>query len=469
MNLRKLPLRHGICGTIAAAFVFVWGAGSAAVQASSAEIPMNTDAAYSGRELMARGAYCWFADPRAIRQVNPASGSDKTYIGCIDTDGTVKALQIDNLTGTKIEVILDTQFQPDDHNNPTFLSLPDHRVMILWSAHTAEPRFYYRVSTRPDSIEELGERKTVSVEGYGNFTYPSPFYLTDAPDSFFLCWRGVKWHPTIARYSLPDANGEIVNELRPTQIIQSTAARPYAKYASNGKDRIFFTYTTGHPDNEFPNWVYYSELDVNTMELFDVTGEKLAQVAEQPFKVSQATARPPLVVDGPEDRKNWVWDLAMDGTGRPAIAMTRISRDARVHDYYRVSWTGSAWQPTFLGHGGGWFHQNPRGAEKCYSGGLALDPEDTGVVYYSAPADGRHGRVYEIWRAEVDAAGALQTTAQVTRHSEKNNVRPFVINRSPVGSQARVLWMNGDYYYWIVNRDNPLGFPTRIMTGDAGE
>ncbi len=425
------------------------------------------EASFSGHELFTRGAYCWFADPRAVRNVNPATGSDKTYVGSIDTDGTLKALQYDATTGAQAEVILESNFQPDDHNNPTFLVLPDHRVMIFWSEHTAEPRFYYRVSLRPDDITELGERKVVSVEGHGNYTYPSPFWLSDSPDSFYLCWRGVKWHPTIARYSLPDDKGDIVNELPPTQIVQSTGARPYAKYSSNGKDRIGFAYTTGHPDNEVPNWLYYSELEVTTLDLFDVENQKLGNIASAPFPVSQATATGPLVVDNPPDFKNWVWDLARDTEGRPVIAMVRLTRDARSHDYYHTKWTGSEWTTTFLGHGGGWFHQNPRDAEKCYSGGLALDHENPQFVYVSLPTEGRHGNVYEIWRAEVGANGGLKEKIQITRNSEKNNVRPYVVKDSGPTDKIRVLWMNGDYYYWIRNNANPQGFPTRIMTGDV--
>jgi hypothetical protein len=428
--------------------------------------PADADLQYNGTELFERGAWCWFADPRAIRHVNPETGADMTWIGCIDTDGTVKALQYNATTGEEKEIVIDTDFQPDDHNNPTFLVLPDNRVMVFWSMHTAEPRFYYRVSENPEDLSEMSERKVMSVEGFGNYTYPSPFYLEDAPDSFFLLWRGVRWHPTIARYSLPDENGDIEEELAPTQIVQSTAARPYAKYDSNGKDRIFFAFTTGHPDNEMPNWLFYAELDVNTLDLYDVTGEHLDNVAESPFAFSQDTASGPLVVDNPSDFKNWVWDLARDELDRPVIAQVRITPDATEHNYFHSAWTGSEWRNTFLSHAGGWFHQHPRNAERCYSGGLGLDHGNPGTVYISVPTEGAFGEVYEIWKAEVDPEGNVART-QITRNSEKNNVRPYVIQNSGPENRYHLTWMHGDYYYWIVNRDNPLGFPTSLMAHDA--
>lgn len=33
------------------------------------------------------------------------------------------------------EVLIRSYFQPDDHNNPTFLVLPDERIMIFYSRH----------------------------------------------------------------------------------------------------------------------------------------------------------------------------------------------------------------------------------------------------------------------------------------------------------------------------------------------
>ena len=53
-------------------------------------------------------------------------------------------------------------------------------------------------------------------------------------------------HPTIGRLPMPnDSNNFKVAFDWQYQIVQSTGARPYAKYVSNGKD-TYLTYTTGH-------------------------------------------------------------------------------------------------------------------------------------------------------------------------------------------------------------------------------
>ena len=61
-----------------------------------------------------------------------------TYIGYIDIHGNIKAMQYDFKKKKQDEVLIRSYFQPDDHNNPTFLVLPDERIMIFYSRHTDE-------------------------------------------------------------------------------------------------------------------------------------------------------------------------------------------------------------------------------------------------------------------------------------------------------------------------------------------
>ena len=91
----------------------------------------------------------------------------------------------------------------------------------------------------------------------------------------------------MARITMPDANDNVTVDFGPKQIVQSTGARPYAKYHSNGKDKIYLTYTTGHPDNEMPNWLYFNVVDINHGNgpiLKDIKGNTLQQVADGVFR-----------------------------------------------------------------------------------------------------------------------------------------------------------------------------------------
>ncbi len=428
---------------------------------------------YSGHQLSEEGAWCWFADPRATHYTNESGTINASYIGYIDVHGNVKALQIDYLTGRRTEVLVRSYFQPDDHNNPTFLVLPDERVLIIYSRHTDEPAFYYRVSKSPGDITVLGEEKCIKTNH--NTTYPSPFLMSDDPEHFYLCWRGLGWHPTIARLTLPDENDDVEIAWGPYQMVQSTGARPYAKYYSNGKDKLYMTYTTGHPDNEWPCWLYFNVINLHPTQgadgsvtvaptLEDIKGNHLSTIADGKFRVNKSTEYkqqyPYTLVDAPAGYRDWVWQIACDETGLPAIAMVRIDRTKQHHQYYYAKWTGDAWRLTDLAYGGGRFH--PSNTEYCYSGGMALDPECPGTVYLSVPTKNAKGEsIYEIWRYLVASNGQVVMKDQITRASDKNNVRPFVLPGSK-DAPMRLMWMHGDYAYWIVKKGFPTGFPTAI-------
>lgn len=420
----------------------------------------NGNDTFEGYEITPQGAWCWFADPRALHHESKDGRINKTYIGYIDTHGNIKAMQIDRNTNRTDEVLVRSWFQPDDHNNPTFLVLPDERVMIFYSRHTDDPCFYYRVTREPGDITTLGEEKIIKTRN--NTTYPSPFILSDDPNHIYLCWRGIGWHPTIGRLLIPDAAGNTGFDWGPYQIVQSTGARPYAKYTSNGKDKIYLAYTTGHPDNEQPNYIYFNEIDIKSLTLRDINGKVLSVIQDAPHRVNKKpeyiAAYPDAVVEH-SDYRNWLWEVALDSSGKPCIAMVRISPDKKNHDYYYVQWTGKEWKKTFLAHGGGHFHQTPD-TERCYSGGMAIDKKNDGQIYASVPMEGLYGSVYEIVKYIVHEDGSVDSEP-ITRNSHKNNSRPYFISGAE-NEPLYLTWMYGDYYDWIVSSKRPKAYCTAI-------
>lgn len=413
-----------------------------------------------------KGAWCWFAAPRAISYHNDKIGVEainKTFIGYIDVHGAIKATQIDHNQNTREEVLIRSYFQPDDHNNPTFLILPDERVMVFYSRHTDEACFYYRISQKPGDIRTLGEEVRLSTKN--NTTYPTPYILSDDPGHIYLCWRGIGWHPTIGRLPMPNESNDFKVAFDwQYQIVQSTGARPYAKYVSNGKDRIYLTYTTGHPDNEYPNWIYFNYIDINNLSLMDIAGNKLATIGEELHHVNKsdtyAHAHPTAIVDNIASR-DWVWEVSLDAEEKPVIAMVRINSAQNSHEYYHAKWTGSEWKKTALGNAGSAFHQTP-GREKSYSAGMAIDKRNPNIFYCAMPVDGKYGHVYEIIRKEIQSNGTVLSDT-ITKNSKKNNVRPFFIHNTD--GAERLVWMYGDYYDWIVSNNTPAGYPTAIHAG----
>lgn len=418
----------------------------------------------TGSVLSEEGATCWFADPRSLTVKNDDGSVNMTYSGYIDNHGAVKATQYNNVTGDYSEVLVRSNFQPDDHNNPTFLELPDHRIMIFYSRHTDEACFYYRVSREAYDITTLGEEKYLATAD--NTTYPSPFILSSDPDHIYLGWRGIGWHPTLGRMPIPDENGDTNFDWGPRQIVQSTGARPYAKYTSNGKDEIWVTYTTGHPDNEDPNWLYFNRINVATMDVMDVNGNVLSNINNGTLAVNKTDASRAFAVDAPNGgTRDWVWEIVNDN-GRPVIAMVKISSNKQSHDYWLASHNGTNWVLTDLPDDPSqntFFHQTS-GTENCYSGGMTIDKSNPHDVYVSMPVNGVFGKVFEIVKFTLNEDYTeVINTEYITENSRENNVRPYIANGSEEGD-LRLTWMNGQYYFWIYdNRWGGLGFPTRMM------
>ena len=426
---------------------------------------------YAQNNIVAEeGAWCWFADPRALHYENEAGTINATYLGYIDVHGNVKATQYDWVKHRKTDVLIRSYFQPDDHNNPTFVVLPDERIMIFYTRHTDEPKIWYRISVKPGDITALGEEKFLATAN--NTTYPSPFILSDDPQHIYLCWRGIGWHPTIARITMPDANDDCQFDFGPKQIVQSTGQRPYAKYCSNGKDKIYVSYTTGHPDNEMPDWLYFNVIDINQGNgpiLRDLNGSQLSIINNGVFNVSKtdsyASKYPATIVDKTAGIRNWVWQIALDSDEHPVIAYPHIDDAKTGHFYWYARWNGSAWKNTKVANGGHAFHQNWNQTERCYSGGMSLDPDHINDLYLSIPTtDGQYNKdgVYEIWKYTIDDNGEVVSSEQITQNSPKNNARPYVIPGSK-NSPMRLGWMQGDYYYWMVNKNYPKGYPTSLM------
>ncbi|MFT3739369.1 MAG: BNR-4 repeat-containing protein [Breznakibacter sp.] len=431
------------------------------VHSGNAQTQIEPPQKAQGHMLTDEGAWCWFADPRAVHHQNVQGTINKTYIGYIDVHGNIKATQYNFFTGQAHEVLIRSYFQPDDHNNPTFLILPDDRVMIFYSRHTDEPCFYYRISQRPGDITALGQEFKITTDK--NTTYPSPFILSDDPNHFYLCWRGINWHPTIAKLTIPDTSDETKVVWGPHQLVQSTASRPYAKYASNGKDKIYMAYTTGHPDVTIPNYIYFNYIDIKSLQLTDVGGKVISTIADGPHKVTASddytAAYPDAVVDNPTTR-GWLWQVAMDNEGIPAIATVCINDTKNSHDYYYVKWTGKEWRKTFLANAGGHFHQSPD-IELCYSGGMAIDDQHPEEIYCSLPIEGKSGKVYELVKFTINPDGSMAPADTITANSTHNNVRPYIVPKRN-GSPLKITWMHGNYFDWIVSKNRPLGYPTAI-------
>jgi len=388
------------------------------------------------------GAWCWFSDPRAIYYKGTHS---RTYAGWITSDGDVVVGFYDHNTEDVKTHVLHKALEVDDHDNPSLLITPEGKLMVFYSKHSKAYPIQLVIAEEPEQIDKWGIARslslndTVTYQGRLNsYTYTNSYMLTGENNKIHLFWRGMDFKPNYS-YSkdggLTWETGKIF--IQPENIYRNR--RPYLKVSSNGKNRLHFAFTDGHPRNEPTNSIYYARYEDGV--LVKANGEKICKMSEIPFEPGEAD----IVYDAKEtEDKAWIWDVAEDQEGNPVIVYTRFPDD-RQHVYYYARWDGGKWNNHRLVYSGGWFPLTPEGEderEKNYSGGIVLDHEDPDIVYLSREVRG----VFEIEKWITDDQGKTWDSAPVTSNSEYDQVRPFAIRNMPQGQGPQLLWLSNRKY-----------------------
>lgn len=381
------------------------------------------------------GAWCWFADPRAV------SRDGRTHTGWVTTEGTIRMATLDHRSGEVTQADLHEFYETDDHDNPSFLFLPDDRLMAFYSKHCG-PEMNARVTVKPGDTREWEAERILDISAKPrprrNITYPNPVMLSAEINAIYLFWRGDTWKPT---FSKSTDNGK---SWEPGKVIVSRGGaggdnRPYVKIASDGRDSIHLVFTDGHPRDEAANSLYYACYRGGAF--FKADGTRIAGVDELPFPPEKADR----IYDAAVTKaRGWVHDLAIDKDGRPVVAYTRYPSETD-HRYHYARWDGSAWFDTELCPAGSWFPQTPRRAterEPHYTGGMALDPADPSVIYLSRPV----GKVREIERWNTSDSGKSWKQTAITAGSARDNIRPVVV-RNAAADGPSLLWMNLSGHY----------------------
>lgn len=386
------------------------------------------------------GAWCWFADPRAVW----ADG--KVMAGSVTSAGDVVVNVYDPVSKKRETVTLAKEFEKDDHDNPAFVRLADGRWAVFFSKHTG-PDMYMATTSRPGSLNDWTKPVAISPNdksykgpsgALNAYTYPSPVSLSGEKNRLYLFWRGMNWKPT---YSTSDDQGKT---WKPGKIVvspadQSPSNRPYMKVTSDGKSAIHLVFTDGHPRNEPTNSLYYARYEKGGF--WTAAGAKIASLSQLPFTPSQAD----VAYDGKSDGvRCWVWDVAVGADQKPVITYTRLPKED-THEYRYLRYDGRRWVDRKIVAGGKWFPQTADGKvepEPHYSGGVVLDHNDPRFVYVSRKV----GERFEIERWFTRDHGDHWSHVAITGNSKHDSVRPVVIQGQRPKSGPNVLWMNFTKY-----------------------
>ena len=151
-NSEQMP-RHLETTGILVAGVIVCAATLVGCQRPGTTIPQAGEAFNT---VTVDGAWCWFADPRAVYDTL----AGKTYVGWVDsTAGTVSIMSYDHATNATVNAPI-ANLHRDDHANPALLIRPNGRIMAFYSAHNG-PEMYYRRTSRPHDLSAWEPAQTI--------------------------------------------------------------------------------------------------------------------------------------------------------------------------------------------------------------------------------------------------------------------------------------------------------------------
>ncbi|MGC8846389.1 MAG: BNR-4 repeat-containing protein, partial [Candidatus Hydrogenedens sp.] len=269
-------------------------------------------------------------------------------------------------------------------------------------------------------------------------TYSHPVFL-HSENCFYVFWRGETWKPTFA------VSEDSVHWSEPKVLFQdkgkeSENVRPYLKVVSDGKRRIDFAFTDGHPRNEPFNSVYYARYESG--KFYRADGTVIGSMDTLPILHSNCDKVYDAKVTGV---RAWVWDIALTTEGNPVIAYTRLPEED-THFYHYALWDGKQWIDHEITFAGPWFPETPKGKqepEPHYSAGICINHANTAEVYLSR----RVNATFEIERWITSDKGKSWNYISITKNSTVINVRPIV----PWGynkEKGHVIWMRGHYTHY---------------------
>ena len=385
------------------------------------------------------GGWCWFSDPRAVY----FEGKHKrTYTGWVSSAGDIVVAYYDHETQEIKTKTLYQKLEADDHDNPAILINKHGKLSIFFSKHARSFPIQLYISSQPESIEDweppvsLALNDTIAYGGLSNtYTYQNVVYLENE-NRYFIFWRGADFKPN---YSTSEdgirwSTGKIF--VLPERLYRDR--RPYMKVSTDGKGKIDFAFTDGHPRNEKNNNIYYMRYSHGA--LYKADGIKIKNLGE-PVRPEEAD----LVYDAnrPGNARSWIWDLAIDKGGKPVVVYAKFP-DSVNHIYSVAKWDGKKWTNQELVNSGPYFPRGPVGVserEPNYSGGICIDHEDPSTLYVSTRRDG----IFEIEKWTSRSKGKWEVEP-ITKNSVKDNIRPFAVRNARSGNAVQVMWLTNDRY-----------------------
>jgi hypothetical protein len=392
------------------------------------------------KKLADDGAWLWFNGQNVIVDGN------NIYIGCEDSHGysVVNQYQLNSADSTNTYRVypLSTWSKKDDHNYPSLLKLKNGKLLATYS-RSPSLKMNYRIAEILNKGTEQqsllwGEEQSAGLQS--RMSYNNLISLSKENSCVFNFFTMFNESPSIIK-----SDSDVTNWSEDFKFMKQgkNDTSPYVKYANNEIDRVDILYTDGHPRKELKNNVYHIYYkDGNFYKSDGSMIRSLKEARNNPISTEEGTK----IYDGSTKGPGWVWDIEYNSEHNP-VAVYISSADNEVGNdlrYHYAEWDDNAkhWTEQEIAYAGSHLYV----PENHFAGGIAIDPENTNMVYISSnvnPVNGGKnltGR-YQIYRGT--RTGDNWEWTQLTFNSNIDNLRPIVPQHH--GSVVSVVWFRGIY------------------------
>lgn len=294
--------------------------GIASAEAFGALAAIMSDRSY---EIRANGKGTTASQPKAVCR------GGYTYASWVEAgSGSVGVTKYNNATGAVQHFTLSASFQDNSHNSPSMLFLPDGRLLAFYSKHNDTTGLRYRITTAPEDITAWAAE--VVVTSANPVTYSNPHYLS-LPNRYYVHYRG---NPSTRGRSSAD----LATWGSEQTWVSNSTQWPYTVSRSNGRDRIDFFFSSGHPNDTAPS-MYHAYMTV------DAAGVETWHKSDGTVITTPATpANATLVYDG-STIKAFNPEIKLDRHGHPWCLWQTFPTPGVDHRHVFSRWTGSSWTP----------------------------------------------------------------------------------------------------------------------------
>lgn len=386
-------------------------------------------------------AWCWFSDPRAVYY---KGDKEAIYYGFINSNGDVMVKSLDLIKRKMTEYILHESLEIDDHNVPTFLFLPDGKILSFYNHHNGD--IFMRKSKKAEDITEWNQEVIIlKKDSINRYCYTNPIMLSEENNRIYLFGRNLvrnnegAFNDTRIYCIYSDDYGETWSPEVNLLYNEGRNNPQYVKYTSDNRSRIDFLFTNGHPKLGSDISVHHMYYQKGYFR--QTNGEKIGTFENLPIKIKETGK----IYDADKTGvRGWIWDIALDKSNNPVVTYARYP-DEQNHEYYYAKWDGSKWIDKKIINSGSYITIIKPGEkikEAHYSGGIVLDHNNPDNVYLSSTINNK----FEIIKCEVNLDGNLKMY-NITSYSKSDNIRPYIVDGNFTGKPI-LLWMSGNYYHY---------------------